>query len=234
MKIAIPLFGTRISPRFDYTRSFLLVRVENGEIIERQELSVEDWTPPTRVRKLSELGIDTLICGCIDRASAQQLSSNGVRIYSWVTGEACDALRCFIQGRLKLLLPGDHIYVKRKTRFYIHHGIYLGEGKVIHFTGSIREKVDPEVRKTDLSRFLKDGKLKRRNHKKRLSPSETIRIAREQLSNKNFSMIWNNCEHFATYCATGKKKSRQVKIALYVLSTVAGTGAALYAMTRSA
>jgi len=101
IKIAIPLFGTRVSPRFDYTQGFLLVEEENGEIIERQEISAEDLTPYTRVRKLSELGIDTLICGGIDRASTQQLSFNGIRIYSWVTGEAEDALRCFLEGRLE-------------------------------------------------------------------------------------------------------------------------------------
>ncbi|MBW1856194.1 MAG: lecithin retinol acyltransferase family protein, partial [Deltaproteobacteria bacterium] len=206
MKIAIAHSGIRIPPRFYYTKQFLLVTVENGTVTDRQQFPAEGLTSHTRVKKLIEKGVDTLICNDIDRTSAQQLSSNGIRIYSWVTGEAEDALRYFIQGRLEVLLPGDHIYVKRKTRFYIHHGIYIGEGKVIHFTGSIREKVDPEVRETDLTRFLKGGKLKRRNYQKRLSATETIRIAKKQLSNKNFSMIWNNCEHFSTYCATGKKK----------------------------
>jgi len=129
------------------------------------------------------------------------------------------------------LLPGDHISVKRKSRFYTHHGIYIGDRKVIHTTGSLREKVDPEVRETDLSRFLKGGILKRPVYEKRLPASETIRIAKEQLSNKNFSMIWNNCEHFATYCATGKKKSRQTKGVLAGLSIVAA-GLGLFVLTR--
>ncbi len=233
MKIAIPHSGIRIPPPFYHTKQFLLVTAENGTVIDREQLPVEGLTSHTKVRKLLEQGVDTLICDDIDRTSAQQLSSNGIRC-SWVTGEAEDAPRCFIQGRLELVLPGDHIYVKRKTRFYTHHGIYIGEGKVIHFTGSIREKVDPEVRETTLARFLKGRKLKRRNYHKRLSATETIRIAKEQLSNKNFSMIWNNCEHFAAYCATGKKKSRQVKRVLSSLSTVVGAGIALYALARIA
>jgi hypothetical protein len=129
------------------------------------------------------------------------------------------------------LLPGDHIYVKRKGRFYTHHGIYMGDGKVIHFAGSIREKIDPVVHETDLSRFLKDGILRRRDYKQRLPASETINIAREQLSDGSYSMIWNNCEHFATYCATGKKKSQQVKRVLSGLGTVAA-GVALFVLTR--
>jgi hypothetical protein len=118
-------------------------------------------------------------------------------------------------------LPGDHIRVRRKRRFYTHHGIYVGDGKVIHVTGSIREKVDPQVRETDLSRFLKGGTLRQRKYKERLPESETVRIAKRHISDKSYSMIWNNCEHFATYCATGKRKSRQVRRAMGGLSTVA-------------
>ena len=129
------------------------------------------------------------------------------------------------------LLPGDHIHVKRKSRFYTHHGIYIGDRKVIHVAGSLREKIDPEVRETDLFRFLKEGRLKRRVYEQRLPASETIRIAKEQLSNKNFSVIWNNCEHFATYCATGKKKSLQTKGVLAGLSIVAA-GLGLFVFTR--
>ncbi|KAB1211103.1 hypothetical protein CJ030_MR6G018089 [Morella rubra] len=32
------------------------------------------------------------------------------------------------------LKPGDHIYSWRTAYIYAHHGIYVGEGKVIHFT----------------------------------------------------------------------------------------------------
>ncbi|GMJ02944.1 hypothetical protein like AT3G02700 [Hibiscus trionum] len=34
------------------------------------------------------------------------------------------------------LKPGDHIYSWRYAYIYAHHGIYMGEGKVIHFTQS--------------------------------------------------------------------------------------------------
>ena len=119
------------------------------------------------------------------------------------------------------LLPGDHIYVRRTRRLYKHHGIYVGNGKVIHVTGSIKEKVDPEVRETDLSRFLKGGTLRRMEYEERLPASETLRIARRHISDKSYSMIWNNCEHFATYCATGERMSRQVRTAVSGLSSVA-------------
>ena len=107
------------------------------------------------------------------------------------------------------LRPGDHIYVKR--RLYSHHGIYAGDANVIHYTGEEKEKKDPLVREADMEDFLKGGKLKRRDYRKRLPPSETLSLAKEHLSDKSYSLTLNNCEHFATYCATGKRKSKQVR-----------------------
>ena len=101
MKIAIPLFGARISPRFDHSKKFLLVEAENDTIIKRQELLIEGWTSLTVIRRLKELGVDALVCGGIDRFSAWQLNFNGIRIYPWVTGEVEKVLRCFLEGKLE-------------------------------------------------------------------------------------------------------------------------------------
>ena len=111
----------------------------------------------------------------------------------------------------KELNHGDHVYVKRKRLLYSHHGIYAGEGTVIHYKGAEKEKKDPVIRKTDMDEFLSGGKLKRRDYKKRLTHPETLRIAGEHLSDNGYSLAFNNCEHFATYCATGRKKSTQVR-----------------------
>ena len=107
---------------------------------------------------------------------------------------------------------GDHIYVRRLL--FSHHGIYAGDGNVIHYTGEEKEKKAPLVRETNIEGFLKGGKLKRRNYKKRLLPFETLNLARKHLSNNSYSLTLNNCEHFATYCATGKRKSKQLRKAV--------------------
>jgi len=99
----------------------------------------------------------------------------------------------------KDLDEGDHIYVRRKGLLYSHHGIYAGNGAVIHFKGAVKEKKDPVVIITDMHDFLNGGKLRRRKHKKRLASSETLRIARAHLSEKGYSLPFNNCEHFVTY-----------------------------------
>ncbi len=83
----------------------------------------------------------------------------------------------------KKLNYGDHIYVRRKGLLYSHHGIYAGEGTVIHFKGAVKEKKDPVVIKTDIENFLNGGKLKRLDYKKRLPYAETLRIARDHFQN---------------------------------------------------
>ena len=120
----------------------------------------------------------------------------------------------------KDLNSGDHIFVRRKGLLYSHHGIYAGAGAVIHYKGAEKEKRDPAVIITDLDNFLNGGKLKRCNYKERLPYSESLRIAREHLSKKRYSLRGNNCEHFATYCATGKKKSLQVQRVIGGIATI--------------
>ena len=135
----------------------------------------------------------------------------------------------------KELIAGDHIYVKRKGHFYSHHGIYAGKGMVLHFKGAVREKKDPSVIISDMATFLNNGKLQRRSYKRRLPPAETLQMAHAHLAQKGYSLVFNNCEHFATYCATGKKKSTQVHRVIGSMATaaLAVTGLFIRKKTRS-
>jgi len=100
MKIAIPTFGTRVSPRFDCAQEIAIVTVGEGRPSERLELSASDWPPRERIHRLLELGVDTIICGGIDRWTTRALQSAGVTIYGWVAGEVGDALAALLKGDL--------------------------------------------------------------------------------------------------------------------------------------
>ena len=125
--------------------------------------------------------------------------------------------------------------MRRGGLIYSHHGIYAGEGTVFHFKGEEKEKHDPVIILTEIESFLNNGKLRRRNYRERLPHSESLRIAQRHLSERGYSLPFNNCEHFATYCATGKKKSKQVRRAIGSIFTITlfATGSfILKAMTR--
>jgi len=118
MKIAIPAFQTKISPRFDQTQEIVLIKTDNASVVASEKLSTTGWTVIEKMKYLVDMGVDTLICGGIDRASLQYLSFNGLSIYSWVTGEVSDAVTCFLDNRMKPgIILGDKGEMKGRWQF---------------------------------------------------------------------------------------------------------------------
>ena len=96
MKIAIPAFHSKVSPRFDTAQELVLLEVIDGNVINRERQPLQAHSAAGKIRKLLEQGVDTLICGGIDRLSRQQIGFNHIDVYSWVTGEIDDAVSCFL------------------------------------------------------------------------------------------------------------------------------------------
>lgn len=107
MKVAIPIFGPRVSPRFDFAPALLILTLENGKIVERAELPLSTWNIWQRVEKMKELQVHTLICGGIDGNSERMLKSQQIEVIPWVAGEAEKALHFFLKGKLQ---PGMVVY----------------------------------------------------------------------------------------------------------------------------
>lgn len=114
---------------------------------------------------------------------------------------------------------GDHIRVQR-SGIYSHHGIYISDDEVIHFTGTEDDSVldwsKCEVIRTSLAQFLRGGraevKLYSDDELEDLYPVEHIvSYARSCLGDKGYHLVFNNCEHFANTCTLGRFRSRQVE-----------------------
>ncbi len=108
------------------------------------------------------------------------------------------------------MAKGDHIQVGRLG--YSHHGVDCGDGTVIHFSGDDGEKKRPYVRRTSLDEFAQGAHVHVAHHAK--DPKASVARAEQYLDADNYSLIFHNCEHFARWCATGRHKSRQVRIAI--------------------
>jgi predicted Fe-Mo cluster-binding NifX family protein len=109
MKIAIPVFESRISPRFDCAPGFRLYEMEGDRITGIREISCEGWHDMDRVSRLKVLGIDTLICGGIPDYLLSILTNNGIKVIPWVAGDTSEVLTVFLQGRLNsgtVICPG--------------------------------------------------------------------------------------------------------------------------------
>ncbi len=122
---------------------------------------------------------------------------------------------------------GDHILVKRMGGAYQHHGIDMGDGTVIHFSGEPFHRVEAKVCRVPMEAFLQGGQkriVRYADNVDVLPVEETLRLAEKQMDKTGYSLFRNNCEHFATYCKTGKKSSQQVKQYVRVGITIAAAG----------
>ncbi|MDR0550006.1 MAG: lecithin retinol acyltransferase family protein [Deltaproteobacteria bacterium] len=104
---------------------------------------------------------------------------------------------------------GSHIKVAR--RFYAHHGIYVGQGQVIHYTDLEPTKVKGQVTKTTLEEFASGETPTLVKHSNpRYSPLEVIKRAESRLNYDDYNIIINNCEHFCNWCVEDSSLSMQV------------------------
>ena len=106
MKVAIPLFGTRVSPRFDCGTALLVAEVSQGAAATTAE-HVLDRTANSlqRIARLRTLGVGTVICGAITGFALRHLVANGIQVFPGVFCEASDALDAFARGELTATLP---------------------------------------------------------------------------------------------------------------------------------
>lgn len=117
-------------------------------------------------------------------------------------------------------VKADHIRVMRIGGLYAHHGVYISDDEVIHFTGqdddSILDWSKCEVIKTDLKTFLKGGIVEIKEYTDEefqdlYSPEQIVIYARSCIGDKGYNLAFNNCEHFANVCTLGRFRSQQVE-----------------------
>jgi len=101
MKIAIPIFENRISPRFDFSPEMWVIEVERGKVLGREKFSTANLNLPQRLEQITSNGVDKVICGGIDGLSRDQLGSRGIDVVQEVTGDADIVFDLFMRGRLR-------------------------------------------------------------------------------------------------------------------------------------
>jgi hypothetical protein len=106
---------------------------------------------------------------------------------------------------------GAHLISPRTG--YFHHGIYVGEGRVIHYAGWATNRQTGPVEETDLQTFTQGNGFRVAKHSKP-SPSEiVIGRARSRLGEESYNVFANNCEHFCNWCVTDDHLSGQIDLA---------------------
>ena len=112
--------------------------------------------------------------------------------------------REFLHG----LAAGTHLVVSR--RGYRHHGIYVGQGRVIHYAGPF---LYPRgcVEEIALAQFAAGRPVSVGGTPDWRCAEDIVCRARSRLGERRYDLLSNNCEHFCNWCKLGEARSSQVE-----------------------
>ncbi len=117
---------------------------------------------------------------------------------------------------------GDHLISPRIG--YTHHGLYLGQQRVIHY-------VQDGVAVVTLDTFQQGQPCSVRHHLcRRFDAGQSIARAFKRQGEDGYNVLFNNCEHFVHWCIEGTHDSQQVS-QLVSTSLAASQAARLAAST---
>jgi len=95
---------------------------------------------------------------------------------------------------------------------YRHHGVYVGGGVVVHYSGFLRSGRTGIVEETTLAGFAVGRPIRVVEHQEPgYSAQEVIDRARSRVGERQYRVFDNNCEHFCNWCITGFSHSLQAQ-----------------------
>ena len=128
---------------------------------------------------------------------------------------------------MKDIYKGQHLTIKKAAGSYSHHGLGIGNGRVIHYSGLANNLTTPGVvEEVDLDAFSKGKEVVIKQHQNRLyNFSEAILRACLRLGEDQYHIVHNNCEHFVEWCINGQHHSWQSQRGKILYSAGIGTRA---------
>ena len=105
---------------------------------------------------------------------------------------------------------GAHLTTLR--RGYSHHGIYVGRGCVVHYSGLSGFWHCGPVEEVSLSRFTLGRPMQIvKQHPPKYSVQQIVERARSRIGENDYRVLTNNCEHFCNWCIYGINRSSQAE-----------------------
>ena len=105
------------------------------------------------------------------------------------------------------MASADHLKVPRQHGLFVHHGIDLGDGTVAHYLEG------RQILRSPLQDFSLDQPVSTVPYPPGSCspPGVSVHRALGRLGEQRYNLIFNNCEHFAHWCKTGRHRSAQVE-----------------------
>lgn len=105
MTIAIPVFQGWVSPYFATAPELLVVQSDGRTVWSKVRVSMAKSPLVERRKRLLALGVDTLICGGMDRATQNWFERRKVRLITNIVGDAQEVLSEIMGLRERQLAP---------------------------------------------------------------------------------------------------------------------------------
>jgi len=99
MHIAVTVWGERISPVFDAAQWLLFIESEGSEVSVQQKRPCRPVEIFRFLQMLEESQTEILICGALCHEPATFLENRGIRVFSFLTGEAMTVVEALLAGR---------------------------------------------------------------------------------------------------------------------------------------
>ena len=100
MKIAVTIYDGRVSPVYGVAKEVLVLVLEDGREVHRERRALDGPPPIRQVRRLADLGVDTLICGGITTGEIEMLQAAGISVVDQAAGPVDRAIREYLNKRL--------------------------------------------------------------------------------------------------------------------------------------
>jgi len=109
------------------------------------------------------------------------------------------------------MYKGQHLYIKKASGTYTHHGLGLGDDRVIHYSGLSNDlTTEGVIEEISLEEFSQGKEVKIKPHLDRqYSPEASIIRASLRIGEAQYHILHNNCEHFVQWCISGLHQSSQ-------------------------
>jgi hypothetical protein len=116
----------------------------------------------------------------------------------------------------RALAPGEepplaaHLVTPRTG--YLHHGVYVGNGRVIHYAGFTHGVRRGPVEEVSLEGFARGRPVAVRvDRGVPFDSREVVERCRSRLGENRYRVLSNNCEHFCEWCLRATSRSYQVE-----------------------
>ena len=100
IKVAIPLFGLEVAPRFSFAGEVLVATVEGDGVRSRQRFAMEGLSWHERIRLLAGQGVTLILAGGFNRRLLPMAKGSGIEVIWGLGGEAETLLGQLCRGEL--------------------------------------------------------------------------------------------------------------------------------------